>query len=515
MKFVLLLLFFWYTQSIVGQEPHTINWASENLAKPNINEIIPLDKNRFYVHYFGGTSLLPVSKIALYQYGEELVSKKIDQQIGGSFVTLEQFFVFRGVLYGCFSRRQNNNYQIFIQKYTLEADPVEEPILACEYTIPKGKNKDRIITVHKSPNERCLAIEYIVTGKQENFDIVGYVIFNERLEKIQLYDIEIPYESNRTSIELRSITDEGRYFVGVNVFNKTTNGAWKDYRTVEKTVIYASAEDSIVEYEMPIIDKRIFNFGVVSKDSLAVVTGTWGNETDAGALGLFYARIDLQKRTIGPVKFEVFSPEMLIQSQFEADPNNNVNTREAQQTLVNYAFRNLILRPDGSLIVLAEQYYIYEYNTTDSRGMSNYVNYYYYNDCLVYSISDSARLNWFVRIPKQQESMNDYGFFSSILSFTSAGKMVLLFNDDNRNYNLMHQYKGHEASYSSSTRNKNYCLAEVTIQLDTGVTERHILNEYDLTKGNVVLKLSEVDQKNNQVILYSQGKNDKYGLLHF
>lgn len=514
MKYFLLLVVLIVSFGSFGQGPRYIAWGKESLSKPNVSAVLPLDNRRYYVQYFGGTNIMPVSKIALYQDGEEVLSRKVDLQLGSILVTLEQFFVFQGSLYGCFSHKTNNNFQIFLQKYTLEADPVGKPILACEYGVPKGKNKDRIISVVKAAGENYLAVEYVVTGKQENYDLVGFTVFDRNLEKSYTDEIEIPYESNRTSIELRTLTENGLYFIGVHVFQKANRSIWQDFRTVEKTVLYQRQKDTLVTYELPVVDKRVFNFGLAANDSVVCITGTWGNESSEGAQGLFYGRISLKTNTLWKLRFELFRGDMLIRTQFDQDLNN-VSNRAAQESLVNYAFKKLVLRDDGSLVVLTEQYYFYEYNSTDSRGLSNYISYYYFNDCLIYSISESGDILWFTRIPKQQESINDYGYLSSVVSFVDKGKMFLYFNDDSRNYNLMHEYKGYYNSFTPSVRNKYYCLAEAVVDLNNGVTQRHIMNEYDLIHGTVVTRMSQVDYKNRQVLFYVQGKREKYGYLRF
>lgn len=512
------LVFFVFTAFIgivYGQHPRYIQWNEPALSKPNVSAVLPLDDRRFYVQYFGGTNLMPVTKIALYQDGVEIESKKVDLQLGQTFVTLEQFFTFQGKLYGCFSHRTNTNYQVFIQPYTLEALPEGNPILACEYVVSRGKNKDRIINIIKSPTEKYFAVEYIVTGKNENYDMVGFTVFNQVLKRHFTDELEIPYESSRSLIELRTVTDNGDYFLGVHIFSKTSRSVWVDFRSVEKSILYQRTKDTLTQYELPLSEKRIYNFGLVANDTVAVITGTWGNEQVDGANGLFYARLDLTKKNLWNIVYTEFTGDMLIKTQFDIDLSNNTNKRQDQESLVNYAFRNLLMRPDGSVVVLTEQYYFYEYNSTDSRGLSNYISYYYYNDCLIYSLSPDGKIGWFARIPKQQESINDYGYQSSVISYVHDDKMFIYFNDDMRNYSLSREFKGWSTTYSPAVRNKNYGLAECELDLMNGESKRHIINDYDLIKGTVVTKLSKVDYAHKQILFYVQGKKEKYGYLRF
>lgn len=500
---------------VSAQGPRAIQWCEPSLSKPNVSSILPLDERRFYVQYFGGTNLMPVTKIALYENGVEVDSKKVDLQLGQTFVTLEQFFIFRGKLYGCFSHKTNTNYQVFIQPYNLNAEADGKPILACEYVVSRGKNKDRIINIIKSPEEKYFAVEYIVTGKNENFDLVGFALFDQDLHREFIDELEIPYESNRSLIELRTVTDRGDYFLGVHIFNKVNRSVWVDFRSVEKTVLYQRTKDTLVEYELPLGEKRIFNFGLVANDTVAILTGTWGDESVDGAKGLFYGRLAFDKQHIWKLDYSEFSGDMLIKTQFDQDLATTVGKRRDQESLVNYSFRNLVLRPDGSVIVLTEQFYFYEYNSTDSRGLSNYISYYYYNDCLLYALSPEGKINWFSRIPKQQESVNDFGYLSSIISYIQNDRMFIYFNDDLRNYSVTREFKGWSTAYSPAVRNKNYGLAECEIDLTNGSMKRHIINDYDLIKGTVVTKLSRVDKTHKQILFYVQGKKEKYGYLRF
>ena len=274
-----------------------------------------------------------------------------------------------------------------------------------------------------------------------------------------------------------------------------------------------SAEDSLRMYELDIEQRKVYNFVVTSNDSAAVITGTWGDEDSEGAKGIFYSNFSLTTNKIELPKFLEFPVEILEQENPQTD--DIYSYQNVRGELLNYAFRNILLLPDGSINVLAEQYYIYEVNSTDSRGMSQVTNYYNYNDCIVYSISRTGELNWFRKIPKKQESVNDFGQYSSLISYISNGNLVLFFNDNIQNYDPIGTYKGTRLPFSNSLRYKDYCLARASVNLETGDTQRSLFSSFDAIEAFVCLKLSCVNYKTKQVIFAASNKRDKYGFLAF
>jgi hypothetical protein len=507
-SFLLISNFFW------GQVPPQIDWGPENVSRPNTLAILPKDNGVFFTFHYGNGSLMPSAKISRFEYGKEILAKRIEPRIEQKMVTLEDMFLFSDRLFGLFSDKVGASVTLYMQEYDDDVDPLGPPMVVASYVIPKGWSRNVLVTTKVSPENNFLVVDYLIPAKRETYDRFGYNILNEKMVSVREGEYEIPYDSKLSVVEARHLTDKGDYFLGVSVFSKAYYNLWKDFGLVDKSVlIHMSAEDSLRMYELDIEQRKVYNFVITSNDSAAVITGTWGDEDSDGAKGIFYSKFSLVTNKIESPKFLEFPLEILEQENPQSDDVYSYQNINGE--LLNYAFRNILLLPDGSINVLAEQYYIYEVNSTDSRGMSQVTNYYNYNDCIVYSISSAGELNWFRKIPKKQESVNDFGQYSSLISYISNGNLVLFFNDNIQNYDPIGTYKGTRIPFSNSLRYKDYCLARASVNLESGETQRTLFSSFDAIEAFVCLKLSCVNYKTKRVIFAASNKRDKYGFLAF
>lgn len=514
LRFIQLTFFLLLNHFLWAQVPPQIDWGPENLARVNTLAVLPKDNGVFFTFHYANASLMPAAKISRFENGKEILTKRIDPRIDQKMVTLEDMFLFSNRLFGLFSDKVGPSVTLYMQEYDDDVDPLGPPLVVASYVVPKGWSRNVLVTTKVSPGSKFLVVDYLIPAKKETYDRFGYNVLNEKMVSVREGEYEIPYDSRLSAVEARHLTDKGDYFLGISVFSKAYYSFWKDFGQVDKSVlIHMSPEDSTKMYELDLEQRKVYNFMITSSDSTAMVTGTWGGEDSKGAKGVFYAAFSLKSNELGSPKFLEFPKEILEQENPQSDDiysYQNVNNE-----LLNYAFRNVILLPDGSITVLAEQYYIYEVNTTDSRGMSQVTNYYNYNDCIVYSISNRGELNWFRKIPKKQESVNDFGQYSSLISYTSKGNLVIFFNDHIQNYDQVGGYRGTRIAFSNSLRYREYCLARASVNLQSGETERSMFSTYDAIGAFVCLKLSSVNYKTRQVIFAASNKRDKYGFLTF
>ncbi|MEL7148117.1 MAG: hypothetical protein AAFO69_17215, partial [Bacteroidota bacterium] len=58
---------------------------------------------------------------------------------------------------------------------------------------------------------------------------------------------------------------------------------------------------------------------------------------------------------------------------------------------------------------------------------------YYYKDILVVSIDANGEIEWTGKINKNQETLNDFGIYSSYFLSVVGDQLMFMFNDDERN----------------------------------------------------------------------------------
>jgi hypothetical protein len=331
-------------------------------------------------------------------------------------------------------------------------------------------------------------------------------------------EYEIPYNSKNASVDLRYLTDRGDYLLGISVYTNTNSGLWKDYNSLEKTLVVHVNGNELSEYELNIEGKRVFDIGISSLDSILIVTGTYGEPFSSGSQGVFMQRINLAQKEVVNDYFHLFPRDFMTQdmtpSQIDRLERRENRGRLGPQ-LYNYAIRGIHPLDDGSTIVVAEQFYIYQQNTTDSRGIMQTMYHYYFNDIVAFKVDSVGTFNWIARIPKEQHSVNDYGYYSSVKTFVTDGKLLCFFNDNSRNYDEMRNFEAFYRPISFPVRKKSYALALAEVDAVNGTVDRRIFNDYTESDGFVILKLSPIDYQNNQLLLYAQGRRDRFGVIQF
>lgn len=517
MKKLLVFVFFFQQLVVLGQL-EAINWGAPNARKGSILQILPQKGFQFYTYRISGGNFLQIPKITAYVDGLETYSKKIDQQVDENMVTLEEMVSFNGEVLGFFSDKKDGLNTLFMVRYDEAADPIGQATIIANYPVQKGLRNNGYFQIVLSKNRQFLCVEYVIPGRRAGFDQFGYKIINTQYATILEGEYELPFESRFSSVDVHHVTDKGEYLIGVSVFSNATIGVWRDHSAIEKAVVIHLTKDSIYTYDLQIGLQRVFDFNIASNDSLAAITGTFGDAFAPGAKGIFLQRLNLVTHKIEIEAFHPF-PSSYLDEELALNRKNYFERKDNRSRfgseLMNYTFRSVSLANDGSMVVVAEQFYIYQQNTSDGRGLTQTLQHYYYNDIVVYRMNQSGDLQWITRIPKEQHSINDFGYYSSIKVISEKGKSHIFFNDNRSNYSNEGDYVGQVRVVNFPISKRNFVFANVTIDEATGQQKRNIYSDYNLTNGIVVPKLAVVDYLQNELLFLSIGKKEQFGLLKF
>lgn len=502
---------------IFSQE-YFIDWGIDNPRTSQLVSILTDTGSNFYAYRLSNNQFMQAPRVTRYVGGEAIIHKKIEQRIGNNTVLLEQLVTFNGTLLGFMSDKRDGINSLYMVHYDTEIDPLGDPVIITSYPMPKGWSNKGFFNVISSKNKKFLCLEYVIPGKRDLFDRYGYKVIDHNYKTVSEGEYEIPYNVRNASVDLRHLTDGGDYILGISVYKNANTGLWKDYTSLEKTVVVHVQNSEFEEYELNIDGKRVFDIGVSSMDSLLIVTGTYGDKNSSGSEGVFMQHIDLRRQRVVNEYFDLFPREFMTQ-ELTGDQIERLERREERgrggMQLMNYAIRAIHPMEDGSTIVVAEQYYIFQQSSTDARGSSQTVFHYYFNDIIAFKIDEAGIFNWIVRMPKEQHSINDYGYFSSTRTMISNGKLLCFFNDNRRNYDEAGEFTDASRSITFPVRKKSYALALGEIDLQTGEITRRVFNEYSETNGVVILKLSPIDYNNRQFLLVSTGRTERFGLMKF
>ena len=94
----------------------------------------------------------------------------------------------------------------------------------------------------------------------------------------------------------------------------------------------------------------------------------------------------------------------------------------------------MCLLDDGSYFMLGEQYYRYMERIYDPRtNITTTTEHFYYNSIISSYFDAQGNHKWTERIPKEQNSTNDFGYFSSFATLNNGKEIFLFFNDSEKN----------------------------------------------------------------------------------
>jgi hypothetical protein len=143
----------------------------------------------------------------------------------------------------------------------------------------------------------------------------------------------------------------------------------------------------------------------------------------------------------------------------------------------NLTFRKLVFYPDGSVLIIGEEYYVVTH--THYNGKTTTTTYtYYYNDILVLKADKDGKTIWCNKIPKQQ---------------SGSGTADLSFHH--------HAYKGEDYFfYLDNVKNLNLSLSEAPVSHKSGAGG--YLTCVKIDKAGVMTKRSIFDIRDEKVRLF-------------
>ncbi len=168
---------------------------------------------------------------------------------------------------------------------------------------------------------------------------------------------------------------------------------------------------------------------------------------DAARVAAFYSREDTPG-LIGTLSFKLSSDHtfgILNYAPFPEKIINNVELNDRNNGVISEGFGILeaIPRSDGGMLIIAEQK---EVATEDDIILINGIpqstskNIYNFNELLLINYDSSAFIDWHKVVTKNQTTVNDAGYFSSVAIFIGDKYIQLLYNDQIRSSGEVMQY---------------------------------------------------------------------------
>lgn len=219
-----------------------------------------------------------------------------------------------------------------------------------------------------------------------------------------------------------------------------------------------------------------------------------------GAEGYFVGVFDPENPEATEFKTFKFSQELISANESErAKRKMDKAVQKGKDPGMPFLeMRNILRRSDGGYYIVMEQYYYYV-QRIKSGPVTVYIYHYFFMDALVASISKEGEEEWIRKISKHQYFVNST-FLSGIGTFLVDDKLVLFYNDHNKNRNLRE-----DAVPTTFTVTRDGLLMAIEITPE-GEVSREVVT--DLKDEQKVISPSRITQV-SEGVYFGSGKEYK------
>lgn len=450
-----------------------------------------------------------------------------DQKMGKAELEFGYFQMLDGNLYMFSSIKDkttstNKLYVQSVSKSTLLPDNKPKEVASSEFITKRFMLQSytmggTFLNTH-SPDESHLLVYSQEMSKGDNGDAptdfhFHLRVFSPKMEKEWDKEIKLPYAPSVFTVEQVKIDDRGNvYIIGIEYQEKSdARISRREGKPSYKYRLFRYAANGNDVIEMPIELKGKFITDVQidgAPNGDIIASGFYSESGTFSIKGAFYMSIDSKSSDVKVMQLSEFETDFITQYYTEKEKKKTQKKEDKGEEAELYQFKldNLLIREDGGVTLIAEQFYIEvrTYTSTDSQGRTTTrtVYYYYYNDILVLSFNKDGIVEWKTKVPKRQCTTNDGGYYSSY-SFSIIGdKLFFIFNDNPKNLFLPKGQKPYPFSGSKE-------LAVVLVEVDgTGKVSKELLMTTE--KGDLIVRPKMCAQTGAREVLVCSQKSKVY-----
>lgn len=493
----------------------TVLWGDEQKEskKSTLSDIVGYNDDGFYTlktkgSYFGG------STITLEHYNNkvkrtkevELILKEGKKDKNFEFIVQlnDELYLFTSFL----NKKLQKNYLFFqsINKKTLQLNNDLEKIAEISYT-RKWNSDYGNYDYSLSRDSSKLIVYYNLPFEEDEPEKFGFHVFDMNMEEIWSRNIELPYSDELFRIISHRLDNYGN----VHVLGKKYEKKAKDTRKGEVNykhhiLSYYDNQSNMKEYIVDVPGKYLNEMQIeVDDDRELICAGFYSNVSSNGVDGTFFLKIDSQSKKLIVKNFKEFDQDFLTQNLTVKEEKKAAKkaAKGKDTEMFNYDLDKIILKDDGGVTLIGEQYFV-RVKTTTSTNASGHTTtktryYYYYNDIIVVDIDSKGDILWAEKIAKRQRTIDDNGFFSSYVLSISNNKLYFVFNDHPENL-----YGNKSGKYETFRGGKDALIVLVEMD-DRGKQTREAL--FTVKDADIITRPVVCEQISpNELILYGQRK---------
>lgn len=290
-------------------------------------------------------------------------------------------------------------------------------------------------------------------------------VFDNQMQELWSKNIRLPYSEQQFAVEDYRIDENGNvYLLCIQFLDGSAQAVRRGLANYQYVILaYTNNGENKQEYRIAVKDKFItdMTFRIGNEGDL-ICAGFFSDRGTTSIKGTCFFRVDPETEEAFNISLQEFDFDfrtafMRAGQQRRAERAEESGNANQQAELDRFALNDLILRSDGGAVIVAEQYFVYQRTYRMWDGTLQFDEFYNYNDIIVVNIRPDGSMEWSVRIPKRQETVNDGGYYSSYAMAVVRDRLYFIFNDNSRNYtsdndNFLYNFNG---------RNSIITLAEI------------------------------------------------------
>ena len=293
-----------------------------------------------------------------------------------------------------------------------------EPVYNVSTELLDENTKPSLIISH---DQSLVAFSFRKIFKENKSQSCQVIVMDTNLVLKYEKEIEIPFYSQLYVPHDFILTNqEAFYILGIHyISEKKVKGPDQSfYEIFGYSLILNQTFNKIIRSE----NRFLTNVGITSDNinRSIVVAGFYSDKTTYSTAGVFYYA--LNEDSLHETK--------TINTPFSSDYIKRFyDEKKEERELVNFSIDRLIVRKDGGVAIMAESKYETNRSYFDYY-MQTFVShtYLHYGNIMVLSVNPDGNILWNNVITKDQNSVDDAGYYSSYYCAVSGGRLITFYN---------------------------------------------------------------------------------------
>lgn len=275
-------------------------------------------------------------------------------------------------------------------------------------------------------------------------EIIGVQVFDYKFGKLWGAEYEMPYSEAKMDILDYTLANDGTIYLSTKVYiNDTRKDKTRDGDVNYNYEIFALQKDSRKPKTVTIsVDNKFPTSATIFEDANhnILIAGFFSKEAHGVIEGAYTVKLAVEGEKLVKVNGGYYEiPTEIIKQNESLRTQKKLSKKEAKGKdvgLYNMIIRSIISMPNGSVKMVAENFYVVA--TTTSNGKTSTTTYNSYaEEVYVFSIDVKGKMEWIKKLPKAQRSGGSIGPAISIKVMPVGNDLHIFYLDDVENDKIL------------------------------------------------------------------------------